>query len=74
MFRLLLQLTLVWQKGGHLLGNATPLASAAVPAPGGAVQAAEGEVGWLTILVIVILVAEYHGCSIMSNRDTSHVP
>ena len=30
--------------------------------------------GWLTILVIVILVAEYHGCSIMSKRDTSHVP
>ena len=30
--------------------------------------------GWLTILVMVILVAEYHGCSIMSKRDTSHVP
>ena len=26
------------------------------------------------MLVMVILVAEYHGYSIMSKRDTSHVP
>ena len=59
---------------GVFTGQCHLLASAAVPAPGRAVRAVEGEVGWVTIFVRVILVAEYHGCSIMSKRDTSHVP
>ena len=52
-------LLITWlAKKGAFTRQCHPLASAAVPAPGGAVQAVEGEVGWLTILVIVILVAE----------------